>query len=249
VIDRRRPSSEASVIADAPERASGPRPATEPPTAGSATEIPPRLAERGTASDTPPRLAERRPARDSVAAPYSFDAFPVRIAGAMHEAARAYRDRVAEEIELRRIAILSGIRDARRRDVLEARAEAVHARRAVEMWALTAQRQIKRERQRRKTEIDVELRRTLREKNEELERRVREVETAIAAHRARVDAYFDAIARERDPQAIAEQARHRPAFPSLTTVSADDAAAPDGRDGPPDQPTFVQIELFGPDLV
>src|SRR6185503_2339605 len=137
----------AAVVNDPRTTASGARRPSDPPTARTATESPPRLTERGTASesppriaargtasDAPPRLAERRPARDSVAAPYSFDDFPLRIVRSMHEAARAYRDRVAEEIQLRRVAILTAIRDERRADVLRARAEAVHDRQAVERW-------------------------------------------------------------------------------------------------------------------
>ena len=274
VIDERRPSSEAAVVDGPRTPASGARRATDPPTARTATEtpprlakrgtasdvppriaergtpsgVPPRIAERGTAADAPPRLADRRPARDSVAAPYSFDDFPVRVVRSMHEAARAYRARVAEEIQLREVAILTAIRDERRAGVLRARAEAAQNRRDLELWATTAQRQIKIERQRRKVEIDAELRRTLREKNREVDRRVREVEAAITAHRARVDAYFDAIEVERDAVAIAEQARLRPAFPRIDASASARLAAgtrePAERAAGPDRPAWVQTELF-----
>src|SRR4029078_6984202 len=135
------------------------------------------------------------------------------IVRSMHEAARAYRDRVAEEIQLRRVAILASIRDERRAAVLGARAEAEPNGQAVERWATTAQRQIKSERQRRKVEIDTDLRRSLRENNHEGDRPVRQGGAAITAHRARVDQYFDALDKERDPLAIAEHAHRQPAFP------------------------------------
>jgi hypothetical protein len=261
VIDERRPSSEAAVVADPRTPASSARRPTEPATVRTATDSPPRLAERGTsrevpprpvargtAAEAPPRLADRRPARDSVAAPYSFDDFPIRVVRSMHEAARAYAERVAEEIQLRRVAILTAIRDERRADVLRARAEAAQNRRDVERWATTAQRQIKSERQRRKVEIDTELRRTLREKNHDVDRRVREVEAAITAHRSEVDTYFEAIDKERDPVAIAEHARRQPAFPRIDpSASAAGAAATREPTDPvagPDRPAWVQTELF-----
>jgi hypothetical protein len=151
----------------------------------------------------------------------------------MHDAVRAYRARVAEEIELRRVAILTAIRDERRAAVLRARAEAVQNRRAVDMWALTAQRQVKRERQRRKVEVDAELRRTLREKNQDVDRRVRKIEATIAGHRAEIDAHFDAIDTERDPVVIAERVRRQPAFPTIELPIR-----------PAPQPTYEQLALF-----
>jgi len=139
----------------------------------------------------------------------------------MQAVARAHHARLAEEIELRRVAVLAGIRDQRRADVVRLREEAERDRREVDAWATTAQRQIKSERQRRKVELDANLRRTLRDENRRLDRRVKAIEAALAAHRAAVDAYFDAIEHERDPERLARQAAgRRPAFPDLATVSA-----------------------------
>ena len=131
----------------------------------------------------------------------------------MQEAIRSYRARVGEEVELRRVGLLAGIREERRAEVLRARRLAAHNRRDVDAWAATAQRQIKTERQRRKVEIEAELRRTLREQNQQVERRVKDVESALAAHRAELDAFFEEIEQERDPVTIVQRARRSAAVP------------------------------------
>lgn len=227
MIDERRPSSEITVVDVAPVR--GRTRTDEPPLAR-------------TASDVPPRLANRRPARGSVDAPYTIDDFPVRVVRSMHEAARAHRARLEEEIELRRVALTTAIREQRRADVMRARKEAAQNRRGVDAWAATSQRQIKSERQRRKVEIDNELRRSLREMNQQVDRRVKEIESALAAHRAAIDAFFEEIERERDPVAIAERASERPALRLLAPPEPSKPGTID--DGSPDPPAWIQAELF-----
>jgi hypothetical protein len=148
--------------------------------------------------------------------------FPIRFVRAMHEAARSYRARLAERLQLRRVAVMTGIRDDRRAEVLRAHKAAAQNRRAVDAWAATAQRQIKTERQRRKVEIEADLRRTLREQNQQLERRVKDVEAALAQYRAELDAYFEAIEKERDPVTIVQRARRPPAFPVLDMSTSTD---------------------------
>ena len=180
-----------------------------------------------TPSATPPGIPDRRPARPSTVQQDDDADFPKRFVPAMHEAARSYRARLAEELQLRQVAVMTGIRDERRAEAVRARKAAAQNRRAVDAWAATAQRQIKSERQRRKVEIAADLRRTLREQNQQVERRVKDVEAALAAYRAEVDAFFDAIAQERDPVSIAQRARRRPAFPVLdTTTSIDEPNRP-----------------------
>lgn len=193
-------------------------------------------------SETPPRLADRRPGRGAVDAPYTIDDFPVRVVRSMHEAAKSYRARLAQEIELRRVAILAAIREQRRVDVVEARQEAAQSRRAVDAWAATAQRQIKSERQRRKVEVDVELRRKLREKNQQVDRRVTEIEAAFAAHRAEIDRFFDSLEQERDPVAVAERAQARPSFQVVEDATTGEPDRP--KAGRPKKPAYIQAELF-----
>ena len=164
---------------------------------------------------TPSRIPDRRPARASIEPPDDAADFPIRFLRAMHEAARSYRARLAEQLQLRRLDVMAGMRDARRAEALRARKAAAANRRGVDAWAATAQRQIKAERQRRKVEIEADLRRTLREQNQQLEHRVKDVEAVLAAYRAELDAYFEAIEREQDPVTIAERARRRPPFPVI----------------------------------
>src|SRR4051794_10674455 len=86
-----------------------PRPAPPPPP-------PPPAAP----SPAAPGLPDRRPAAARAATPPAEDIadFPVRLARSMQAATRAYRARVAEEINLRRLAILGAIRDERRADAI-----------------------------------------------------------------------------------------------------------------------------------
>ena len=175
-----------------------------------------------TPSSTSPGIPDRRPARHLTAVPDDDADFPKRFVPAMHEAARSYRARLAEELELRRLAVMTGIRDERRAEAVTARRAAAQNRRAVDAWAATAQRQIKTERQRRKVEIQADLRRTLRVQNQKAEQRVKDIEAALAAYGAEVEAFFDAIERERDPLTIAQRARQTPAFPALDVPTSTD---------------------------
>jgi len=229
LIDEREQGSEFAAAVTV----TGPRPKGRGPTAG---------AEAPNGSlPTPSSVVERRPARTSNGARDDVADLPVSLVRSMQAAAKAHRERAAEQIELRRVAILAAIRDQRRADAVRARQRTAESRRAVDAWAATAQRQIKTERQRRKVELDADLRRTLREQNLQVDRRVRDIEAALAAHRAELDAFFEAIERERDPVTIARQARRRPAFPDLAAAAAIDpesrgAAAVDGADDAVAQP-------------
>jgi gas vesicle protein len=230
MIDEREPGTEAAAIAVARARTKGRTPATESPSPSDSTETPPSLPAP---TDAPPRLADRRngaapdrrPGRANIGLREDNADFPVRLAREMQAAAKAYRTRLTEEVELRRVSILAGIRDERRADVLRARQEVAKNRRAVDAWAATAQRQIKTERQRRKVELEADLRRTLRDQNRDVDRRVKAVEEALAAHKEELEAFFEAIEHQRDPEEIARHALQKPAFPELDEPAAAVAAA------------------------
>ena len=180
-----------------------------------------------TTAATPPGIPDRRPARLSTARPEEGADFASRFVQAMHETARSFRARLAEELQLRRVALMAALRDHRRAEVVRARKVAAQNRRAADAWAATAQRQIKSERQRRKVEIEADLRRTLREQNQQLERRVKDVEAAVAAYCAELDSFFDAIEQDGDPVTIAKRARRPPTFPVLDlTTSIDEPRSP-----------------------
>jgi hypothetical protein len=209
MIDEREPGSEFADVAVARPRTNGRIRATDAPSPTAPSSIP-----------------DRRPARAATPPPEDIADFPVRLARSMQAAARAYRARVAEEINLRRLAVLAAIRDERRADAILARQTTAKNRRAVDAWAATAQRQIKSERQRRKVELEAELRRTLRDQNRLVDRRVKAVEAALAAHRDELDAFFDEIEGDPDPVAIALHARRRPAFPELDTSPPPEPSGP-----------------------
>lgn len=170
----------------------------------------------------PTGIPDRRPARPATVRPDDGADFPIRFLRAMHEVARSYRARLGEKLQLRRVALMTGIRDDRRAEVVRARKAAAQNRRDVDAWAATAQRQIKSERQRRKVEIEADLRWSLREQNRQLARRVKDVEAAFAAYRAELDAFFEAIEQEPDSVTIAQRARRLPAFPVLDLTTSTD---------------------------
>jgi len=241
MIDEREPGTEAAAIAVARARTKGRTPAAEgAPALPDPIETPPRLPEP---TDAPPRLADRRngipdrrPPRANIGLREDNADFPVRLAREMQTATKAYRAKLTEEVELRRVAILAGIRDERRADVLRARQEVAKNRRAVDAWAATAQRQIKTERQRRKVELEADLRRTLRDQNRSVDQRVKAVEAAFATHKAELEAFFDAIEHERDPEEIARHALTKPAFPDLDVASAADVSAADAAESAEPKP-------------
>ncbi len=225
MIDEREPGSEfAAAVAVTRARTNGRARVAEVLRSLEPPAEAPRATPPTPESPAGPGVPDRRPNRPSGngQAGSSDDGidFPARLTGAMHAAARAYRDRLAEELELRRVAVLADIRDQRRADALRARQEAAKNRRGVDAWAATAHRQITSERQRRKVELDADLKRTLRDQNRLAARRVKEIEAALAAHRAELEAFFDAIERERDPLTIAERGRRRPAFPDLDATAS-----------------------------
>jgi hypothetical protein len=96
---------------------------------------------------------------------------------------------------------------------------AAENRRAIDAWAESAKRRITNERERRKAELESDLRRTLREENRRVDRRVKDVEAAIAAHVAELEGFYAELEREMDPIRLAEQAQRPPPFPDLAARS------------------------------
>ena len=144
------------------------------------------------------------------------DDFLTRLARSMQAVARAKRTRIAEEVDLRRVARLTELRDGRRAEALRLRQLAAENRRAIDAWAESAKRRITNERQRRKAELESDLKRSLREENRRVDRRVKDTEAMIAAHLAEIEGFFAELEREMDPVKLAEQAQRPPAFPDLS---------------------------------
>ena len=151
--------------------------------------------------------------------------FLTRLARSMQAVARAQRSRIAEQVDLRRVARLTELRDGRRAEALRVRQLAAENRRAIDAWAESAKRRITNERERRKAELESDLRRTLREENRRVDRRVKDVEAAIAAHIAELEGFYGELEREMDPIRLAEQAQRPPAFPDLAGRAESDGAS------------------------
>jgi hypothetical protein len=146
--------------------------------------------------------------------------FLTQLAQAMQATAGAERSRVAEEIERRRSAHVAAIHERRDAEVARMRELADEDRRGIDAWAETEHRRIQAERDRKTTELQVDLTKSLEEHRRQVEDKVQTVEFAVTAHRAEVDAFFDALDAETDPVRIAQQAGRRPVFPDLDAVVA-----------------------------
>src|SRR5436190_2981595 len=105
--------------------------------------------------------------------------FLKRLARSMQAVARAQRTRIAAEVDLRRVARLAELRDGRRAEALRLRQLAAENRRAIDAWAESAKRRITNERERRKAELESDLKRSLREENRRVARRVKDFEAVI----------------------------------------------------------------------
>lgn len=112
---------------------------------------------------------------------------------------------------------------------------------AIESWADGERKRIQLEQHRRVAELHEDLDLSLAEHRSKIDREIEGVETAIAAYRAEVEAFFDGLDRETDVVAIAQQAAWRPVFPALDLVaervavtSADTATT---EEPTPDEPT------------
>ena len=175
------------------------------------------------ASDAP---ADDAPADDAPSAggdqPESTTAEPhdflTQLARAMQATAGAERSRVTEEIDRRRSAHLAAIHDQRDAEVARMRELADEDRRGIDEWAEAEHRRIQAERDRRTTELEADLTKSLEEHRRQVDDKVQTVEFAVTAHRAEVDAFFDALDAETDPVRIAQQAGLRPVFPDLDAV-------------------------------
>ena len=146
--------------------------------------------------------------------------FLTQLAQAMQATAGAERSRVADEIERRRSAHVAAIHGRRDAEVARMRELADEDRKGIDAWAETEHRRIQAERDRKTTELQVDLTKSLEEHRRQVDEKVQTVEFAVTAHRAEVDAFFAALAAETDPVRIAQQAGRRPVFPDLDAVVA-----------------------------
>jgi hypothetical protein len=166
------------------------------------------------------------PATDNAAAPGSDDAaaFLSQLVLAMQTTAGAERNRIAADTDRRRDEHLAAIQSRREAEAQKMRELAADDLRAIDGWAEEERQRIHAERERRATDLDVDLEKSLAEHGAKVDREVEVVEAAISAYRIDVDAFFAVLEHETDPVAIAQHAGRRPVFPALDQVVV--AAAP-----------------------
>ena len=174
--------------------------------------------------------------------------FVAELVRAMQTTAGAERVRISEEIERRRQAHVDGVRAREASEAERIRELAREDIQAIEAWADGEKERIKRERQRRMTDLHDDLDLSLSEHRAKIDLEVEAVETAIAGYRAEVDAFFERLDRETDLVLIAQQAAMRPVFPTLGAVVASVAADPaETADTAEAEPVVAEAPPAGPD--
>jgi hypothetical protein len=188
-------------------------------------------------------VAETASSIDGAAVATSADdgEFLVELARAMQATATVQRVRIVEDAERRRQAHIEVVRAREASEADRMRELAAEDMKAIESWADGERKRIQLERHRRATELHEDLDLSLAEHRSKIDREIEGVETAVAAYRAEVEAFFDGLDRETDVVVIAQHASWRPVFPTLDLVaetssvtSADTATAEQSTtDGPP----------------
>jgi hypothetical protein len=129
------------------------------------------------------------------------------------------RARIGEETERRRQALVDQVRAREASEVERIRELAAEDMKAIEAWVAGEKDRIRRERERRTTELNEDLELSLSEHHSKIEVEVQSVEGVIATYRADVEAFFERLDGETDLVMIAQQAARRPAFPTLDSLA------------------------------
>jgi hypothetical protein len=130
------------------------------------------------------------------------------------------RARIGEETERRRQALVDQVRAREASEVERIRELAAEDTKTIEAWVAGEKDRIRRERERRTTELNEDLELSLSEHHSKIEVEIQSVESVIATYRADVEAFFERLEGETDLVMIAQQAASRPAFPTLDAVTA-----------------------------
>jgi hypothetical protein len=149
------------------------------------------------------------------------------------------RVRIAEETEQRRQAHIDQIRSRQASEADRMRELAGDDTKAIDAWADGETKRIQLERERRATKRNEDLETSLAEHTSKIDREVERVETAIAAYRADVDAFFDGLDRQTNLVLMAKQATRRPVFPTLDAVA--ESVADSSADADESEPAAVGV--------
>jgi hypothetical protein len=153
-------------------------------------------------------------------------AFLAELVRTMQATAGLERIRIAEAIERRRQERVDQVQARKASEADRMRVLAAEDMAAIEAWVDGETTRIKLERERRETAVREDLDTSLAEHASKIDREIEAIETAIATHRAEVEAYFEGLDRETDPILIAQKATKRPVFPAIE-VSGDAVVATD----------------------
>lgn len=175
-------------------------------------------------SDAPSAEADA-PATESSTVSDDPASFLGELVRAMQTTAVAERARIAADTDRRREEHLAAIQARRETEAQTMRSLAADDLKSIDSWADQERQRIKAEREKRAAALDDDLKKSLAEHGSKIDREVEGVESAIAAYRVEVEAFFSELDRETDPVAIARHAGKRPVFPTLEQPVAADAAA------------------------
>jgi hypothetical protein len=169
-----------------------------------------------TASDLPSQVSNPDGGEDDIAA------FLASLARAMQTSAVAEHARLSESAEQRRQAHIQGLGSREATEAEQLRELAERDISGVDMWAEGEIARIRLQREERIAARRAQLQSRLEEHHSKIEREIQVVEAAVSAYRADVDRFFGGLEAEKDPIALAQQARERPAFPPLDRIGSDD---------------------------
>jgi hypothetical protein len=173
--------------------------------------------------------------------PDDGSAFLSELARAMQTTAGIERARIADDTDRRRQAQIDQVRARQKSEADRMRELADEDLKAIDAWADGERKRIADEQDRRATAVRDDLEASLSEHRSKIDREIEGVETAIAAYRSEVAAYFAALDHETDPVLIAQQAARRPVFPTLE-VSVETAAAASEAAGVESIPAYAASE-------
>jgi len=147
-----------------------------------------------------------------------------RLAGAMQSIVDAERLRMVDATEERRRSDLDQLRQRDAAGEESLRTVAATGAESINTWVAAETERIKHEDERRRKEIDDDLQARLTRHRSTFDGATEAVETAVAAYRAELDAYFSRLEGVDDPVVIAEQALRRPVYGGVDETTLGETA-------------------------
>lgn len=146
-------------------------------------------------------------------------AFLAELVDAFRATAARERTRLGEETDRRRQTLVDQIRAREATEVERIRELAASDMKGIEAWVAGEKERIRRERERRTTELNEDLDLSLSEHHSKIEVEIQGVESVIATYREAVEAFFEGLEGETDLVIIAQEAAKPPAFPTIDSLA------------------------------